>query len=101
MLRNRAELDDPLARYMFRHPNSAYTSCSVFIMFKKIEMVAACKMQSVIHFLNAKNGKLAEYYYEICNIWRIRNNRLHGTEMCSTLIRIIFIMIKGASDSLC
>jgi len=41
----------------------------MFIMFKKIENPAACEMQSVIHFLNAKNMKLAEIHRQLCDVY--------------------------------
>ena len=55
----RAEFVDYVARH--RHSKSVYTSCFVFIMFKKIENPTASEMLSVIRFLNAKNMKLAEF----------------------------------------
>jgi len=38
-------------------------------MFKKIENPASCEMQSVIHFLNAKNMTLAEIHCQICEMY--------------------------------
>ena len=38
-------------------------------MFKKTENPAACEMQSVIHFLNAKNMKLAEIHLHLCDVY--------------------------------
>ena len=52
-----------------RHLNSVYASCCVFIMFKKIENTAACEMQSVICFLNAKNMKPAEINRQLCDVY--------------------------------
>ena len=52
-----------------RHSNSVYTSCCVFIMFKKIENPVACKMWSVIHFSNAKNMKPAEIHCQLCDVY--------------------------------
>ena len=49
--------------------NSVYTSCCVFIMFKKIENPAACEMRSVICFLNAKNMKSAEIHRQLCDVY--------------------------------
>jgi len=37
-------------------------------MFKKTENPAACEMQSVIRFLNAKNMKLAEIRH-LCDVY--------------------------------
>jgi len=48
--------------------NSVYASCIVFIMFKKIENLAACEMRSVIRFLNAKNMKPAEIHRQLCDV---------------------------------
>ena len=62
----RAEFVESVARQgrdaICRHSNSVYASCSVFIMFKKIENPVACEMRSVIHFLNVKNMKPAEIH---------------------------------------
>jgi len=52
-----------------RHSNSGYASCCVFIMFKKIENLAACEMWSVIHFLNAKNITPAEIHRQLCDVY--------------------------------
>ena len=41
----------------------------MFIMFKEIENSAACEMQSVIHFLNAKNMKPAEILRQLCDVY--------------------------------
>ena len=49
--------------------NSVYTSCCVFIMFKKIQNPAAREMQSVICFLDAKNMKLVEIHRQICDMY--------------------------------
>ena len=38
-------------------------------MFKKIKNPAACEMQSVIRFLNAKNMKLAEIHRQLCDVY--------------------------------
>jgi hypothetical protein len=38
-------------------------------MFKKKENPAACEMQSVIHFLNAKNMKPAEIHRQLCDVY--------------------------------
>ena len=53
---------------IFRHSNSVYTSCCVFIMFKKTENPAACEMWSVICFLIAKNMKMAEIH-QLCYVY--------------------------------
>ena len=52
-----------------RHLNSVYASCCVFIMFKKIENPAACEMQSVICFLNAKNMTPAGIHRQLCDVY--------------------------------
>ena len=38
-------------------------------MFKKIENPAACEMQSVIRFLNAKNMKPAEIHRQLFEVY--------------------------------
>jgi transposase len=38
-------------------------------MFKKIEKPAACGMWSVIHFLNARNMKLANIEWQLCEVY--------------------------------
>jgi len=53
----------------FADMNSVYTSCCVFIMFKKIENPTACELWSVIHFLNVKNMKLAEIHRQLCDVY--------------------------------
>jgi len=52
-----------------RHSNSVYTSCFVFIMFKKIENPTASEMLSVILFLNAKKMKPVEIHCQLCDIY--------------------------------
>jgi hypothetical protein len=37
-------------------------------MFKKIELTA-CEMQSVIHFLNARNIKPADIHHQLCKVY--------------------------------
>ena len=51
-----------------RHSNSVYTSCRVFIMFKKTENPATCGMRSVMRFLNAKNMEPAEIR-QLCDVY--------------------------------
>jgi len=41
----------------------------MFIMFKKIENPTACKMRSVISFLNAKNMKPGEIHRQLCDVY--------------------------------
>jgi transposase len=38
-------------------------------MFKKIEKLAACEMQSVMHFLNARNMKLGDIHRQLCEMY--------------------------------
>jgi transposase len=38
-------------------------------MFTKIENPTACKMWSVIRFLNVKNMKLAEIHCQLCDVY--------------------------------
>jgi hypothetical protein len=38
-------------------------------MFKKIEKPAACEMRSAIHFLNARNIKLADIHHQLCEVY--------------------------------
>jgi transposase len=38
-------------------------------MFKKIENTAASEMQSVIHFMNARNMKMADIHRQICEVY--------------------------------
>jgi transposase len=38
-------------------------------MFKKIEKPAACETRSVIHFLNARNMKLADIHHQLCEVY--------------------------------
>jgi len=54
---------------IFRHLNSVYASCYVFIMFKKIENPAGCELRSVICFMNAKNMKPAEIHCQLCDVY--------------------------------
>jgi len=54
---------------IYRHLNSVYTTCCVFIMFKKIENPTACEMRSVICFLYAKNMKPAEIHCQLCDVY--------------------------------
>jgi len=42
---------------------------AVFIMFKKIENLAACEMRPVIRFLKAKNIKQAEIHHQLCDVY--------------------------------
>jgi hypothetical protein len=37
-------------------------------MFKIIENPASCEIRSVIHFLNAKNMKVAEIHRQLCDV---------------------------------
>jgi hypothetical protein len=54
-------------------------------MFKKIEKLAACEMQSVIRFLNARNMKLADIHHKLCEVWRTCHECFNGKEMGETL----------------
>ena len=54
---------------IFKHSNSVYASCCVFIMFKKIVNPAACEMRSVIRFLDAKNMTTADIHRQICAVY--------------------------------
>jgi hypothetical protein len=38
-------------------------------MLKEIEKPTACEMQSVIHFLNARNMKLADIHCQLCEVY--------------------------------
>jgi transposase len=38
-------------------------------MFKKTEKPAACKMRSVIRFLNARNMKPADIHRQLCEVY--------------------------------
>jgi hypothetical protein len=38
-------------------------------MFRKIEKPAACKIQSVIHFLNARNMNPADIHRQLCEVY--------------------------------
>jgi hypothetical protein len=38
-------------------------------MFKKIEKPAACELQSVICFLNARNMKPADIHHQLCELY--------------------------------
>jgi hypothetical protein len=40
----------------------------MFTMFKKIEKLTACEMQSVIRFLNARN-KPADIRHQLCEVY--------------------------------
>ena len=51
------------------HSNSVYSSCCVFVMFKKIENPAACEMRPVIRFLNAKYMTPAEIHRQLCDVY--------------------------------
>jgi hypothetical protein len=72
-------------------------------MFKKLEKPAACEMRFVIHFLNARNMKLADIHLQLCEVngehamsdSLVRNGwdiSLNDAKMC--------MMIRGAADSL-
>jgi transposase len=41
----------------------------MFTVFKKIEKSTACEMRSVIHFLNARNTKLADIQRQLCEVY--------------------------------
>jgi hypothetical protein len=51
-----------------RQSNHVYATSCVFKLFKKIEKPAACEMQSVIRFLNARNMKPAETHRQLCEL---------------------------------
>jgi hypothetical protein len=38
-------------------------------MFEKIEKPAACKIQSIICFLNARNMKPADIHHQLCEVY--------------------------------
>jgi hypothetical protein len=48
---------------------TTFTHCPVFTMFKKIEKPTTCEMWSVIHFLNARNMKLADIHHQLCEVY--------------------------------
>jgi hypothetical protein len=41
----------------------------MFTMFKNIRKPAACEMQSVIGFLNARNMKPADIHHQLCEVY--------------------------------
>jgi hypothetical protein len=41
----------------------------VYTMFLKIKKPTACEMRSVIHFLNARNMKLAAIHHQLCEVY--------------------------------
>jgi hypothetical protein len=53
---------DPICR----QSNHVYASSCVFKMFNKIGKPAACEIQSIIHFLNARNIKPADIHHQLC-----------------------------------
>jgi hypothetical protein len=53
----------------FAHNRTVCTSSCVFTMFKEIEKPAAYEMWSVIHFLNARNMKLADIHHQLCEVY--------------------------------
>jgi hypothetical protein len=52
-----------------RRSNRVFASSCVFTMFKKIEKPATCEMWSVIHFLDARNMKLADIHHQLCEVY--------------------------------
>jgi hypothetical protein len=71
MVRLLAELFDSLSRHgrKLQTFEQSLRIVLFFLMFKKIENLAACEMPSVIRFLNAKNMKPAEIHREPCNVY--------------------------------
>jgi len=72
-------------------------------MFKKIENPTTCEMQSVIHFLNAKNMKPAEIHCQLCDVYgeHAMSSSMVG-DGCDCLIKDakMCMMIRGAADHL-
>jgi hypothetical protein len=52
-----------------RKADSVYVLLCAFKMFKMIEHPSDCEIQSVIHFLNARNVKPAEIHHQICEVY--------------------------------
>jgi hypothetical protein len=52
-----------------RQSNLVYASSCVFTVFKKIEKPTACKIWSVIRFLNAGNMKPADIHCQLCEVY--------------------------------
>jgi hypothetical protein len=52
-----------------RQSNHVYASSCVFTMFKKIKKAAACEIQSVICFLNARNMKQADIHRQVGEVY--------------------------------
>jgi hypothetical protein len=72
-------------------------------MFEKIETPAKCEMRSVIHFLNARNMRLADSYRQLCEVYGEHaisdslyrdgwDTLLKDAKMC--------MMIRGVADRL-
>jgi hypothetical protein len=53
-------------------------------MFKKIEKPAACEMQSVIHFLNARNMKPADIH---CQLYEVYGEHAMSDSMVQRWVR--------------
>jgi len=71
MVSMRAEFVYSLASHgRYLHSNRVYALFYMFIMFKKTENPATCKMRSVIRFLNVRNIKLVD----IVNFMRFIEN---------------------------
>ena len=62
-------------------------------MFKKIENPAACEMQPVISFLNAKNVTPAEIYRQLCDVYEEH-------AMSSSMIRRWVRLVKEERENM-
>jgi hypothetical protein len=71
MVRLRAELFDSLSRHgsKLQTFEQFLRIVLIFLMFKKIENLAAREMRSVIRFLNAKNMKPAEIHRQLFDVY--------------------------------
>jgi hypothetical protein len=52
-----------------RKADSVYILFRAFKMFKMIKCPANCEIWSVVHFLNARNVKLADIHCQICEVY--------------------------------